>query len=166
MSDQPHPTSELGRAVQDVAEKAQILVREEIELAKAEMSEKVSKLVKGAVIGAVAGVFLLGALLFLLHSAAWGLWGLMSDGDGEMIWLGFAVLALVLIVLGAIAGLIAMRLVKRGTPPTPQMAIEEAQLIKQTVTNPHPATLRAEPVAATPASPASPTTTTTTEVRP
>ncbi len=75
MSDQQ--TSELGRAVQDVAEKAQLLVREEIELAKAEMNEKISKLVKSAVIGAVAGIFLLAALLFALHGAAWGLWTLL-----------------------------------------------------------------------------------------
>lgn len=134
--------SELGRTVQEVAEKAQLLVREEIELAKAEMSEKVSKLVKGAIVGAVAAVFLIGALLFGLHAAAWGVWSLLSDdGDGGTIWLGFAILTLVLIVLGVIAAFVALRLVKRGSPPVPQMAIEEAQLIKQTVASSHPATL-------------------------
>ena len=140
MSDQP--TSDLGRAVQDVAEKAQLLVREEIELAKAEVSQKVNKLIKGAVVGAVAAVFLIGALLFALHAAAWGILSLVSgDGDGRTIWIGFAILTIVLIVLGAIAALIALRFVKRGSPPTPQMAIEEAQLIKQTVTSSLPATL-------------------------
>ena len=140
MSDQP--TSDLGRAVQDVTEKAQLLVREEIELAKAEVSQKVNKLIKGAVVGAVAAVFLIGALLFALHAAAWGIWSLVSgDGDGRTIWIGFAILTIVLIVLGAIAALIALRFVKRGSPPTPQMAIEEAQLIRQTVTSSRPATL-------------------------
>ena len=140
MSDQP--TSDLGRAVQDVADKAQLLVREEIELAKAEMSEKVNKLVKGAIVGAVAAIFLVGALLFALHAAAWGIWSLLSDdGDGRTIWIGFAILTLVLILLGVVAALVALRLVKRGSPPTPQMAIEEAQLIKQTVTSSRPATL-------------------------
>ena len=47
MSDQP--TSDLGRAVQEVTEKAQLLVREEIELAKAEVSQKVNKLIKQTV---------------------------------------------------------------------------------------------------------------------
>jgi len=134
-------TSELGRTVQEVADRAQLLVREEIELAKAEMNEKVSKLIKGAVVGVVAAIFLVAALLFGLHSAAWGLWSLLFDGDGGTIWIGFAILMLLLIVLGAIAAFVALRFVKRGSPPTPQMAIEEAQLIKQTVTNPHPATL-------------------------
>ena len=36
--------------------------------------------------------------------------------------------------LGLVAGLVAMRLIKRGSPPTPQMALEEAQLIKGTLT--------------------------------
>ena len=150
MSDQP--TSDLGRAVQDVADKAQLLVREEIELAKAEVSEKVNKLVKGAIVGAVAAVFLIGALLFALHAAAWGIWSLVSsDGDGRTIWIGFAILTIVLIVLGAIAAFIALRFVKRGSPPTPQMAIEEAQLIKQTVTSSRPATLAPGATGAVPA---------------
>ena len=148
MSDQS--TSDLGRAVQDVAEKAQFLVREEIELAKAEVSQKVSKLIKGAIVGAVAAVFLLGALVFALHAAAWGIWSLLSD-DGGMIWVGFAVLTIVLIVLGAIAAMVALRFVKRGSPPTPQMAIEEAQLIKQTVTSSRPATLESGVPGAVPA---------------
>ena len=148
MSEQP--TSDLGRAVQEVAEKAQLLVREEIELAKAEVSQKASKLIKGAIVGAVAAVFLIGALVFALHAAAWGLWSALSgDNDGGTIWVGFAVLTLILILLGALAAFIALRLIKRGSPPTPQMAIHEAQLIKQTVTSPHPATL----VGSTPASP-------------
>ena len=150
MSDQP--TSELGRAVQDVTEKAQLLVREEIELAKAEVSEKVNKLIKGAIVGAVAAVFLIGALLFALHAAAWGIWSLVSsDGDGRTIWIGFAILTIVLIVLGAIAAFVALRFVKRGSPPTPQMAIEEAQLIKQTVTSSRPATLAPGATGAVPA---------------
>ena len=149
MSDQP--TSDLGRAVQDVADKAQLLVREEIELAKAEVSEKVNKLIKGAIVGAVAAIFLIGALLFALHAAAWGIWSLLSDdGDGGTIWIGFAILTLLLIVLGAIAAMVALRLVKRGSPPTPQMAIEEAQLIKQTVTNSRPATLSSGATGAVP----------------
>ena len=42
-------------------------------------------------------------------------------------------MAVILIVLGAIAGLIAARVVKRGAPPTPDMAIEEARRIRDTV---------------------------------
>ena len=41
---------------------------------------------------------------------------------------------MLILFLGAIAGFIAMRLIKKGAPPTPQLAIEEAQLIKGTLT--------------------------------
>ena len=127
--------SELGQALQEVTQRAQLLVRDEIALAKAEVTQKARKLVRGAIVGAVAGIFLLGFVLFLLHAIAWAIWSLISDDAGS-IWAGFAILAGLLLFLALIAGLIAARLVKRGTPPTPQMAIEEAQLIKGTLTAP------------------------------
>src|SRR5918995_2114675 len=130
MSDQS--SSELARAIQDVTEKAQLLVREEVALAKAEMTDKVTKLIKGAVFGLVAGIFAVFALIYLLHSLSWGLWDLIGTGAGP--WLGFLITGALILVLGAIAGLIAMRFIKKGTPPRPQMAIEEAQLIKGTLT--------------------------------
>jgi hypothetical protein len=125
--------SELARALQDVTQKTQLLIQEEIALAKTEVSDKVGKLIRGAVVGAVAGIFLLGFVLFVLHAIAWAIWSLISDDAGS-IWAGFAILAGILLFLAIIAGLVAARFVKRGVPPTPKMAIEEAQLIKQTIT--------------------------------
>jgi len=125
-------SSELARAIQDVTEKAQLLVREEIALAKAEMTDKVTKLIKGAVFGIIAGVFGVLALIYLLHSLSWGLWDLIGGGAGP--WLGFLITGVLILLLGAIAGVLALRFIKKGSPPTPQMAIEEAQLIKGTLT--------------------------------
>ena len=130
MSDQQ--TSDLARAIQEITDKAQLLVHEEIELAKAEMMEKLMKLLRGAVFGLVAGVFAVFALIYLLHALSWGLWDLL--GNESNFWLGFLITGVVILVLGGIAGFIAMRLIKKGTPPTPQLAIEEAQLIKGTLT--------------------------------
>jgi uncharacterized membrane protein YqjE len=132
MTDQ---SSELAQAIQDVTEKAQLLVREEIALAKAEMTEKVTKLVRGAVFGIVAGVFAVLSLIYLLHALSWGIWDFAYDG-GDNLWFGFLITGVLILLLGAIAGLIALRLVKKGLPPTPQLAIEEAQLIKGTLTSP------------------------------
>ena len=126
------PTSEMARAIQDVTERAQLLVREEVALAKAEMTEKVTKLIKGAVFGIVAGVFALFALIYLLHALSWGIWDILDDGDN--FWLGFLITGVVILVIGLIAGLLAMRFIKKGTPPAPQMAIEEGRLIKATLT--------------------------------
>jgi uncharacterized membrane protein YqjE len=131
-------TSELAQAIQEVSEKASLLVHEEIELAKAEMSEKLSKLIRGAVVGIVAGVFALAALVYLLHALSWLLWQLIGGSDN--FWIGFAIVGVLLLVVGAIAGLLAMRFVKRGTPPAPTMAIEEGRLIRETVSSSRPAT--------------------------
>jgi len=126
------PSSELARAIQDVTERAQLLVREEVALAKAEMTDKVTKLIKGAVFGIIAGVFALFALIYLLHALSWGLWDLIGGSDD--FWLGFLITGVLILVLGIVAGLLAMRFIKRGSPPAPQMAIEEGKLIKATLT--------------------------------
>jgi uncharacterized membrane protein YqjE len=127
-------TSEMARAIQDVTEKAQLLVREEIELAKAEMTDKVTKLIKGAVFGIVAGIFAVFALIYLLNALSWGINDLLDVSTA--LWAGFLITGGLILLLGAIAGFVAMRLVKKGSPPTPQLAIEEAQLIKGTLTTP------------------------------
>ena len=128
--------SDLGQAIQDVTERASLLIREEIELAKTEMTEKASKLGKGAGIGGAAGIFAVFGLIYLLHSAAWAIASALGEDNP---WLGYLIVALVLFIVAAIAGLVAARLFKRGSPPTPQMAIEEGKLIKETVTTSHPA---------------------------
>jgi hypothetical protein len=132
-------TSDLGEAIQEVTERASLLIREEIELAKTEVIEKVTKLIKGAVVGIVGGIFAVFGLVYLLQSLAWLIWEVI-EGDVSGPWLGFLIVAGVLFLLGGLAGFTAARLFKRGAPPTPQMAIEEAQLIKETVTTSHPAT--------------------------
>jgi uncharacterized membrane protein YqjE len=130
MPDQP--SSELARAIQDITEKAQLLVREEIALAKAEMTEKTKKLAVGAAFGAVAGAFALFALIYLFEALAWAINDVLDVSSA--LWAGFLITGALILVFGVIAGLIAMRLIKKGSPPTPQMAIEEAQLIKGTLT--------------------------------
>ena len=132
MADQ---STELAQAIQEITEKAELLVREEIALAKAEMTEKVTKLLKGAVFGAVAGVFAVFSLVYLLNALSWGIWDFAYDG-GDNFWFGFLITGVLVLLLGLIAGLVAVRLIKKGSPPTPAMAIEEAQLIKGTLTSP------------------------------
>jgi uncharacterized membrane protein YqjE len=114
----------LGDVVADVSSKASLLVREEIELAKAEVREKLSKLTKGAVVGAAAGVFAIFGVTMLFHTLAW----LINDAfDWNGVWPGFAIVTALLFLLAAIAGLLALRFIKRGSPPTPDLAIEEAK---------------------------------------
>jgi len=148
LSTEPPPISELGRAVDEVREKIQLLVSEEIALAKAELAEKVGKLLAGAVAGIIAGVFAVFALIYVLEALSWGIYDLGWAGTTHY-WIGFLIVGVLLIVIGAIVGFIAVRLVKRGSPPAPRMAIEEAQLIKETLQHPAPLPARG-PGASTP----------------
>jgi uncharacterized membrane protein YqjE len=148
----------LAEAIQDVTSRAQLLIQEEIALAKAELTEKITKLIKGAVVGIVAGVFALLALMHLLQALAWGSWDLLRPEGNDGFWLGFLVVAVLLLLLGAIAGFLALKFVKGGTPPTPQMAIEEGKLIKQTIASSKASvsTRPAQTVSASSATPAAP----------
>ena len=117
---------QLGEIVSEVTSKAQLLVREEIELAKAEIQLKVSRIVKGVIAFAAAGFFGLLMLIFVLHTLSWG----FTDWLDVKYWVGFGITTLILLLLTGIAALVGVRLVKKGTPPTPELAIEEAQATK------------------------------------
>ncbi len=69
-----------------------MLVREEIELAKAEVTVKVTSIARGAVAVAVGAVFGVFALIFVLGTIAWAI----NDATGDL-WLGFAVVSVVLV---------------------------------------------------------------------
>ena len=129
--------TKIAQAIQEVSERAQILVREEIELAKAEVTAKISQLVKGAAVAAAAGIFAIVGLLFLLHGFAWLAYYALPVPDGTFFW-GFFLVAGILFLLGAIAGFVASRAFKRGSPPKPEMAIDEAKRIRETVTSDRP----------------------------
>jgi uncharacterized membrane protein YqjE len=126
------PTHDLAQTVQEVSERVSLLVREEIELAKAEVTTKITKLLRGIVIGAFAGIFVLVGLLFLLHGLAWFAWWALPVGNGSFFW-GFFVVAGLLFVLGGVAGYVAARFFKESTPPVPEMAIDEAGKIRKTL---------------------------------
>jgi hypothetical protein len=120
----------VGELVFDVSERVSSLVREEIELAKTEITEKITKLLRGGVAGIVAGVFALAGLAMLMHAFAWLLNDLFFEDD---VWLGFLLEALFWFVVAAAAGYFAYRSIDQGSPPTPEMAIEEGKRIKQTL---------------------------------
>jgi uncharacterized membrane protein YqjE len=116
----------LGDVVNDVSTKASLLVREEIELAKTEIAEKAKSLGKGVAVAIVAGVMAVFALVYLFQALAWffnDLFGTVNTSP----WLGFLVVFGILILLAGVAGMIGIRWIKKGSPPTPDLAIEEAK---------------------------------------
>lgn len=118
----------VAELVIDVSERASTLVREEIELAKAEISEKVGKLLRGSVVGLAAGVFAFLALILAMHGFAWLINDLFFDGET---WPGFFIEAALFLLIAAAAGLFAYRSVQAGAPPVPEQAIEEAKRTKE-----------------------------------
>jgi H+/Cl- antiporter ClcA len=120
----------VAELVFDVSERASSLVREEIELAKAEVSEKVGKILRGSVVGIAAGTFAFLALILIMEGVAWLLAEEVFDGNA---WPGFFVEAALFLLVAAVAGLVAYRALQAGAPPVPEQAIEEAKQIKSTL---------------------------------
>jgi protein-S-isoprenylcysteine O-methyltransferase Ste14 len=114
---------QLGEIVGEVTSKASLLVKEEIELAKAEVAQKAKRLGIGAGLGAVAAAFLFFFLIFFLQMLAYG----FADWFSLKNWVGFGMVCILLLIFAAILGFLALRFFKRGSPPVPQMAIDEAK---------------------------------------
>ncbi|HEY2441042.1 MAG TPA: phage holin family protein [Solirubrobacteraceae bacterium] len=128
MPAEPAETDEsLAAAVTEVSEKLAVLVREEIELAKAEVGIKASSIARGAAAVAVGAVFGVFALVFVLLTIAWAI----NEATGHL-WIGFAAVMVTLVLLAVVAFLFAWRKLRVGSP-TPTMAIEEAKKIRETV---------------------------------
>jgi uncharacterized membrane protein YgcG len=147
----PHPPGRrqqgIAAAITEVSERASLLIREEIELAKTEIAEKTTRLAKGAVVAIVAGVFFFTALFFVLIGCAWLLYYELPVGNAYTYFWGFFAMAVILVILGTLAGLLAAKAVKSGAPPTPDMAIEEARKIRETVSSSSAAEPGSTPVA-------------------
>jgi hypothetical protein len=123
----PTENENLASALTEVTEHLSLLVREEIELAKAEVTVKASSIARGAAAvgaGAVFGVF---AVIFILLTVAWAI----NDASGDL-WLGFLIVSVVLVVLTLLVFLFAWRKLRVGAP-APTMAIDEAKKIRATV---------------------------------
>jgi uncharacterized membrane protein YqjE len=114
---------QLGEIVTEVTSKATLLVKEEIELAKVEVTTKVTRLAKGGAFFAGAGVLAIFGLIYFFHFLALG----FADWFGLRVWVGYAIVTVLLFAVVGVLALLGLRSVKKGTPPVPEMAIEEAK---------------------------------------
>jgi hypothetical protein len=112
----------LGSAAKEVAEHASALVRLEIELAKLEISRKVGLLGIGIGLGIGAAVVAVYAVGFLFATIAAALATFLPT------WLALLIVTLFLLLVAGILGMLALSRIKRGAPPVPEQAIEEARL--------------------------------------
>jgi uncharacterized membrane protein YqjE len=116
------PNATLGGAAKEVAEHASALVRLELELAKLELSKKATSLGTGIGLGIGAAVVAFYMVGFLFATIAAGLATFLAT------WLALLIVTLFLLLVAALLGILGVNRIKRGTPPMPEQAIEEARL--------------------------------------
>jgi cobalamin biosynthesis protein CobD/CbiB len=93
----PDEERPLGELLSDLTSQVQALVRKEMELARAEVKEEVTKAAKGVGAFAAAGVAAFIAAILLVFAAAWGLAEVMPTG------LAFLIVGVLLLVAAAVA---------------------------------------------------------------
>lgn len=111
----------LGDAARQVAERAGSIARLELELATLELKRKITSLGLGlgfAAAAAVLGFFALGVGLATVIAALATVFA---------VWLASLIVLGGLVLVIAVLAFLAVRRIKRGTPPVPVLAIEEAR---------------------------------------
>ena len=128
MADLNSPQDGLTKAIASISERASLLVREEIELAKAEVKQQATTFGRGAGVAIAFAVFAVFGLIFLLEALAWVIADIFFPDD---IWVGFLIVAVLLFALAGVSAFIANKWLRAN--PKPTMAIGEATKIKETV---------------------------------
>lgn len=121
------PSRSTGELLKDLSEQVSHLVRDEIQLATAELEAKGKRFGFGAGLFGVAGVFamyaggaLVAAVVLLLALAM-------------PAWAAALVVALVIGAVAAVIALVARDQVRRAAPPTPQEAVSSVRRDIETV---------------------------------
>ena len=103
------------------------LVQLNIELAKQEGKQKATAIGTGAGLVAGAAVLVVYAIGFTFAALAAGL------SEAISLWLSLLIVAGVLFLAAAIAGFLAVRFVRKASPPKPEQALEEAARTLETL---------------------------------
>ena len=128
MPDNTQQQDNLAAALAEVSDKLTALVKDEIELAKAEMAAKAKSVALGAVALAAGGVIAFFALVLSLFALGYGMDYIVNN-----LWIGFLMATGILLLIAGLVTLFAWRKLKVGAPK-PTMAIDEANKIRATLT--------------------------------
>jgi uncharacterized membrane protein YqjE len=110
-----------GELIKQLSEQTSELVRQEVNLAKAELAEKGRQAGVGAGIFGVAG--LIGATAFFALTAA--LIALLSEGMDT--WLAALIVAVVYAVIAGVGAMLGKTRIKQATPPAPEQTIDSVK---------------------------------------
>ena len=111
----------VGAAARGVAEHASAIARLELELAQLELKRKLGALGSGIGMLVGAAVFGLFALGFLLATLVAALDSFLPH------WLSLLLVSVLLLVIVGVLGMLGLSALRRGSPPVPKQAIEEAK---------------------------------------
>jgi hypothetical protein len=111
----------LGTAIKDVREHATTLVGLEVELAKLELQKKLATFGAGVALFLAAAVLVVYGVGFLFATIAAGLATFLPT------WVAILIVTLLLFLVAALLGIIGRSQVRKGSPPVPEQAIEEAK---------------------------------------
>jgi hypothetical protein len=111
----------LGAAIKNVREHATTLAGLEVELAKLELQKKL------AALGVGVGL-LVGAVLLVLYGLGFA-FATLAAGLATFLptWVAILIVTLVLFLLAVVLAFVGRSQVRKGTPPVPEQAIEEAR---------------------------------------
>jgi F0F1-type ATP synthase membrane subunit a len=112
----------VGAAVKQVAEHTSSIVRLELELAALELKKKVVSLGFGIGFGLGAAVMLVFMVAFAYAAIGAALALVMPT------WAALLVVAGILLLQALLFAFLALNRIKKGTPPVPEQAIQEAKL--------------------------------------
>ena len=107
--------------LRQLSHQATTLVHEEVELAKAELSQKVKWAGLGSGLLAAAGVVALFAVGALVAAAIAGL------GTAIPVWAAAVIVGVVLLAVGGALGLAGKAELAKGSPPVPTQAVESTK---------------------------------------
>jgi uncharacterized membrane protein YqjE len=110
-----------------ISHRMQSLVQLNLELAKLEGKQKATALGVAGGLAAGAAVLAVYGIGFALATAAAGL------SEAMPLWLALLIVTVVIFLLAAVAGYLAIRSARRATPAKPTQAIEEAERTVETL---------------------------------
>ena len=119
----------LSGATKRVADHARSLVQLEVQLALSELKRKVVALGAGIGLVLVAALIVVVALLFGFAAATAAIATELS------VWLSLHIMFGGLLLMAAVLGAVGAALLRKGSKPVPEQAIEEAQLTTEALRN-------------------------------
>ena len=117
----PERAASTGELVKQLSEQVSLLVREELEMARLELTRKGRFAGLGMGMYGASGLVALYAMACLLAAAIIAIAGEIRP------WLAALIVGLALLVVSAVAALMGRSRMRRATPPLPEQAVEGAK---------------------------------------